>query len=103
MVTSGSPATDTMSPGPASVMSTRSMPCAVWSAVTEPVRVMLRPGSPEPSASSASSRTNGISEVWVCSRFHAHSRRSSRIWSANASSAEPSGTPVMRRLSRSGG
>ena len=45
IVTSGSPATDTMSPGPASSMSTRSMPWAVWRLVTVPVRVTIRPGS----------------------------------------------------------
>ena len=60
MVTSGRPATLTMSPGPASSMSTRSMPCAVWRLVTVPVRVTVRPGSTEPAVSSASSRTTLI-------------------------------------------
>ena len=48
IVTSGSPATDTMSPGPASAMSIRSMPWAVWSAVTVPLSVTIRPGSTVP-------------------------------------------------------
>ena len=52
----GMPATATMSPGPASSMSTRSMPWAVVRLVTVPVRVIVRPGSIEPSVSSASSR-----------------------------------------------
>ena len=45
IVTSGRPATDTMSPGPASSMSTRSMPWAVWRLVTVPLSVTVRPGS----------------------------------------------------------
>ena len=57
MVTSGRPATATISPGPASGMSSRSMPRAVVSDVTTPVMVTVRPGSTLPSAASASSRT----------------------------------------------
>ena len=60
IVTSGSPATLTMSPGPASSMSTRSMPWAVCRLVTVPVRVTVRPGSTAPVVSSASSRTTTI-------------------------------------------
>ena len=60
IVTSGRPATDTMSPGPASAMSIRSMPCAVWSAVTVPLIVTIRPGSTVPAVSSASSRRTVI-------------------------------------------
>ena len=45
IVTSGRPATETISPGPASAMSMRSMPRAVWSEVTVPVSVTVRPGS----------------------------------------------------------
>jgi hypothetical protein len=60
IVTSGSPATDTMSPGPASSSSTRSIPFAVWSEVTVPLSVTNRPGSTVPSVSSASSRTTEI-------------------------------------------
>ena len=60
IVTSGSPATDTMSPGPASSMSTRSIPWAVWRPVTVPLRVTVRPGSTLPAVSSASSRTTLI-------------------------------------------
>ena len=60
MVTSGRPATLTMSPGPASVMSTRSMPWAVWRLVTTPLSVTVRPGSTVPAVSSASSRTTVI-------------------------------------------
>ena len=48
IVTSGRPATLTMSPGPASSMSTRSMPCAVWRLVTVPLSVTVRPGSTAP-------------------------------------------------------
>ena len=57
IVTSGRPATETMSPGPASSMSARSIPWAVWSAVTVPESVTVRPGSTTPSGSSGSSRT----------------------------------------------
>ena len=57
IVTSGRPATETMSPGPASAMSIRSIPCAVWRLVTVPDRVTVRPGSTAPDVSSASSRT----------------------------------------------
>ena len=57
MVTSGIPASATMSPGPASSMSTRSMPRAVVRLVTVPFSVTVRPGSTEPSAPSGSSRT----------------------------------------------
>ena len=57
IVTSGRPATLTMSPGPASPMSTRSIPFAVCSAVTDATIVAVRPGSTLPSGSSASSRT----------------------------------------------
>jgi hypothetical protein len=60
IVTSGSPATLTMSPGPASSMSTRSMPRAVWRLVTVPLSVTVRPGSIAPAMSSASSRTTVI-------------------------------------------
>ena len=49
MVTSGMPATATISPGPASAISSRSMPWAVVSDVTVPVRVTVRPGSTLPS------------------------------------------------------
>ena len=57
MVTSGMPATATISPGPAYSMSTRSMPWAVVRLVTVPVRVTVRPGSTLPSVASGSSRT----------------------------------------------
>ncbi len=57
MVTSGIPASATMSPGPASSMSTRSIPRAVVRLVTLPLSVTVRPGSTEPSAPSGSSRT----------------------------------------------
>jgi hypothetical protein len=60
IVTSGSPATLTISPGPASSMSTRSIPWAVWRLVTVPVSVTVRPGSIVPAVSSASSRTTLI-------------------------------------------
>ena len=60
MVTSGRPATETISPGPASAMSMRSIPCAVWRLVTEPVNVIMRPGSISPAVSSASSRTTAM-------------------------------------------
>ena len=60
MVTSGRPATETISPGPASAMSIRSMPCAVWRLVTDPENVIIRPGSISPAVSSASSRTTAI-------------------------------------------
>ena len=60
IVTSGRPATETISPGPASAMSMRSMPCAVWRLVTVPVSVIVRPGSIAPAVSSASSRTTAI-------------------------------------------
>ena len=56
IVTSGRPATDTMSPGPASAMSIRSIPWAVWREVTVPLIVTIRPGSTDPAVSSASSR-----------------------------------------------
>ena len=56
MVISGSPATATMSPGPASSTSTSSMPRAVVSEVTVPLSVTTRPGSTLPSGVSASSR-----------------------------------------------
>jgi hypothetical protein len=49
-----------MSPGPASAMSIRSIPLAVWSDVTVPLRVTVRPGSTSPAVSSASSRTTLI-------------------------------------------
>ncbi len=57
MVISGSPATATMSPGPASSISTSSMPRAVVSEVTVPLSVTTRPGSTLPSGVSASSRS----------------------------------------------
>ena len=57
MVTSGMPATHTISPGPASSTSCRSMPRAVVSDVTLPLRVTVRPGSMEPSGDSSSART----------------------------------------------
>ena len=60
IVTSGRPATDTMSPAEASSISTRSMPCAVWRLVTVPLRVMTRPGSTTPAVSAGSSRTTAI-------------------------------------------
>ena len=60
IVTSGSPATETISPGPASEMSMRSIPCAVWRLVTDPVKVIMRPGSISPAVSSASSRTTAM-------------------------------------------
>ncbi len=57
MVTSGRPATLTMSPGRASAMSIRSMPRAVCRLVTVPDSVTTRPGSTVPAVSSGSSRT----------------------------------------------
>ncbi len=60
IVTSGRPATLTMSPGPAASMSTRSMPCAVCRLVTVPLRVIVRPGSMAPAVSSGASRTTTI-------------------------------------------
>ena len=60
IVTSGRPATDTISPGPASAMSMRSIPWAVWRLDTMPVSVIVRPGSMAPAVSSASSLTTMI-------------------------------------------
>ena len=48
MVTSGRPATLTMSPAVACSMSMRSMPLAVCRLVTVPLRLTVRPGSTEP-------------------------------------------------------
>ena len=47
-------------PGPASARSTRSIPWAVWSEVTVPLSVTVRPGSTAPAVSSGSSRTTAI-------------------------------------------
>ena len=60
IVTSGNPATETMSPALASSISTRSMPWAVWRLVTVPVSVTIRPGSTVPSGPAGSSRTTAI-------------------------------------------
>ena len=60
IVTSGRPATATMSPGPASATSSRSMPRAVVSEVTDPVSVTTRSGSTLPSCASGSARTTLI-------------------------------------------
>ena len=57
IVTSGRPATETMSPALASVMSTRSIPCAVCRLLTVPFSVTVRPGWTAPAVSSSSSRT----------------------------------------------
>ena len=70
MVTSGIPATATMSPGPASGMSTRSMPRAVVRLVTVPVSVTVRPGSIAPAVSSSSSRTIVIRWPILIVPFH---------------------------------